>query len=77
MNLVLKEEAELASGSTGAGWKGVVGILLQGQLTDAVGGFAMNVPGGSSAPVHGFVQCVVLDAGQYQLSNALDAFIGT
>jgi hypothetical protein len=52
-------------------------LVLQGLLTDAVGGFTLDVPGGSGAPVHVFVQCVVLDAGQYQLSNAVDAFIGT
>jgi len=52
-------------------------IVLQGLLTDAVGGFTLDVPGGSGAPVHVFVQAVVPDAGQYQLSNAIDAFIGT
>jgi hypothetical protein len=52
-------------------------ILLQGQLTDGVGGFTLDVPGGSGTPTHIFVQCVVLNAGQYQLSNALNVFIGT
>jgi len=52
-------------------------IVVPGLLTDAVGGFTMDVPGGGGAPVHVFVQCVVLDVGQYQFSNALDALIGT
>ena len=52
-------------------------ILLQGQLTDAAGGFTLDVPGGGGPPVHVFVQCVVLDAGQYRLSNALDVLLGT
>jgi hypothetical protein len=52
-------------------------IAVQGQLTDALGGFSTVVPGGGGAPVHVFVQCVVKDGGDYQLSNALDALIGT
>ena len=52
-------------------------VVVQGSFTDGAGGFSMPVPGGAGSPVHVFVQCVVLNAGQYQLSNALDCVIGS